>query len=168
MNQATSAGRPPLRWRGRLEAKLLLGVGVITALLLVTILFATGRFLSADSAERSRRDLEAARAAFGYLVDARTRFAAAQTRLITALPIFRAHIADPRVVADTATLRAMAEEYRHDLVADGIVVTGPAGEWLVRAGWSDGAVGPASFEGGVAAAIAGRPHSAIVGVHNRL
>ena len=168
MSSATSARRPPLLWRRRLEARLLLGVGVITALLLVTVLFATSRFISVDSAERSRRDLQAARAAFGYVVAGRTRFAAAQTRLIAALPVFRAHMTDARVAADTATLYEMAEGYRQDLAADGIVVTDAAGEWLVRAGWSGDAVGPESFEVGVEAATAGRAHSEIVVVRDRL
>src|SRR5437764_15179973 len=87
------------------------------------------------SLERASSDLQAARLAFNHLVDDRVAFASAQTALVTALPVFRAHMTDARLAGDLATLEALAAEYQQQLKSDFVIVGDPAGNWTALAGW---------------------------------
>jgi len=157
-----------LAWHRRLEARVLLGVGLIAGLSLLAILLATEQLVSTYSLRRSRQDLQAARAAFYQLVAARTQFAAAQNRLITDLPIFRAHMSDVQLAEDVATLHQMADTYRGALSADFAIVTDASGEWLAQPGWPLGAAPPPQLAGGIEVARTGQPHNDILVFQDRL
>ena len=138
-----------LPWHRRLEARVIVGVIALVALSLSAILVATTRVVTARALERTSSDLEAARDAFRRLVDDRAEFASAQSALVTALPVFRAHLTDTRLREDVATLEAMADHYRQQLKATFAVVGDADGRWIATSGWADG---ESSSE--VAAAIA--------------
>jgi signal transduction histidine kinase/ActR/RegA family two-component response regulator len=110
------------------------GVVLLIASSLGAILVATTRTVTARSLERAASDLAAARSVFYSLVDDRAEFAGAQTALVTALPVFRSHMTDPRLASDVATLQAMADEYRQQLRADFLIVTDRDGSWTARSG----------------------------------
>jgi PAS domain S-box-containing protein len=118
-------------WHRRLEARVLMAVALIASVSLSAALYAAGRVVESYSLQRSADDLVAARGAFDRLVQSRARFAAAQTRLIAELPVFRAHMDPTSLVAgDAATISAMAEDYRGKLAADFCVVTDALGKWI--------------------------------------
>jgi signal transduction histidine kinase/ActR/RegA family two-component response regulator len=157
---------PTLAWYRRLEARVLAGITVLVAGSLAGVLLATTRAVTTRSFDRARDDLDAARAAFYRLSDDRAEFASAQAALVTALPLFRAHMENPQLASDVATLQAMTDNYRAQLKADFCVVTDQAGEWTARAGWS-GANQPAALST-IAEATAGRPARGIVPLDGRL
>ena len=132
-DRAASSPPSPIPWHRRMEARVVLGVSLFVGLSLGAVLTVTTRAVTSRSLERASDDLEAARAAFSRLVANRAEFAAAQTRLITALPVFRAHMTDVRLASDMATLDAMAEDYRRQLNAQFCIVTDrTAVDWKPR------------------------------------
>ena len=58
-----------------------------------------------------------------------------QSRLITELPVFRAHLSDPRIANDSATIQALAEQYRQSLASDFLLVANAHLTWLGRSNW---------------------------------
>src|SRR5687767_9192286 len=92
----------PIPWHRRMEARVVLGMTLLIGLSLISVMIVTTRAVTRRSLERASDDLEGARAGFYQLVANRIAFAAAQTRLITALPIFRAHMTDVRLSSDMA------------------------------------------------------------------
>jgi signal transduction histidine kinase len=126
------------QWRARLEARLLLFTTVVTGVALVAMLAATQRIITASAVERIRAEQEAAKLAFDRLIERRGAFAAGQSRLITELPIFRAHLSDPRVAADHATIQALADQYRESVGADFLLVATGDGTWAGRSNWPEG------------------------------
>src|ERR1700704_5424688 len=128
--------RPPPLWHRRLQARVGLGVVLFVAGSLVAVLVATTRTVNTRSLERASSDLLAARSAFSRLADDRAEFAAAQAALVTALPVFRAHMTDTRLASDAATLETMVEGYRGDLKADFVIVTDRAGQWTAGPRWT--------------------------------
>ena len=110
---------------------MLIAVTLVASVSLTAVLYAAGRVVESYSLQRSADDLLAAKAAFDRLVERRARFAAAQTRLIAELPVFRAHM-DPSspIAGDAATISAMAEDYRGKLAADFCIVTDARGRWI--------------------------------------
>src|SRR5580704_1840925 len=158
----------PLPWHRRLEAHVGLGVVLFVAASLVAVLVATTRAVKARSLERAASDLVAARSAFSRLADDRAEFAAAQAALVTALPVFRAHMTDTRLASDAATLETMVEAYRADLKADFVVVTDRAGQWTAGPGWTPGSAVPELLHTGIAAALAGDPSRNILPINDRV
>jgi signal transduction histidine kinase len=156
---AFAAPQPP-SWRPRLETQVIVGITLLVAFSLTAIVVATTRTLTARSLARASIDLETARTAFDRLADDRSAFAAAQAVLVTRLPVFRAHMSDPRLAADFATLQAMADEYRQQLKADFCVVTDQTGRWTARAGWPLEAQ-PDVVRAVITKAVAGAPGRAI-------
>jgi PAS domain S-box-containing protein len=130
-------------WHRRLETSVLIGVTLIAGVSLTAVLYAAGRVFESYSLQRSADDLLAAKAAFDRLIEGRARFAAAQTRLIAELPVFRAHM-DPSspVAGDAATISAMAEDYRRKLAADFCIVTDARGRSI---GMPEGARRPSGL-----------------------
>ena len=133
----TRQATPPPRaatfipWHDRLEARVLIAVSLIAGVSLSAALYAAGRVVENYSLQRSADDLQAAKVAFDRLVERRARFAAAQTRLIAELPVFRAHMDPTSLVAgDAATISAMAEDYRRKLAADFCLVTDARGRLI--------------------------------------
>src|SRR5688572_32737581 len=144
-----------LPWHRRLEARVIVGVAALVALSLAAILLATTRVVTARSLERTAADLEAARVAFHRLATDRAEFASAQSALVTALPVFRAHLTDTRLAEDVATLEAMADHYRQQLKATFAIVGDRDGKWTAASGWPAGTRPPSDVAAAIQQATAG-------------
>src|SRR4249919_3544679 len=125
---AQSAAR--IAWHRRIEAAVVAGSGLLVAVSIGAVLVGTTSFVTSRALDRASTDIEAARGAFYDLVDRQAESAAALARLVTVLPVFRAHIddpgdpsRDPRLAIDLPTIEAMAEEYRQQLRAEFSIVT---------------------------------------------
>lgn len=151
-----------------MEARVVLGVSVFVGLSLALVLTVTTRAVTNRSLERASNDLDAARTAFARLVANRAAFASEQTRLITALPVFRAHMSDARLAADIATIDVMADDYRRQLKAQFCIVTDGTGRWLGSPGWPTGEKSAPSIRAGIERAVSGRSEQAIVPVRQQL
>ena len=149
------------------------GVTLLVGASVAAVLFATARIVQTNALDRATVDLQAARVAFYHLIDSRSEFSAAQLRLVTELPVFRAHFPaaahDPdtrasaaRLAADPATLDAMVEEYRRSMAAQFTLVTNAAGRWIASSGWPAGTVAPAELSQGIERARSGASHHGIV------
>ena len=138
------------------EARVVIAVGVLVTASLGAVLAATTQTVTTRSLERASSDLEAARVAFNHLADDRAGFASAQASLVTALPVFRAHMTDARLAGDLATLEALAAEYQRQLKADFISVGDPDGQWTALAGWPPRAAQGDSMRAIIDASTAGR------------
>jgi signal transduction histidine kinase len=133
-----SSPRPAARWHTRLEARLLLFVTLVTGVSVLAMLIAANRVITASALERDGQDQNAAKAAFDRLIDQREAFATSQSRLITELPVFRAHLSDPRIMEDRETIQALAQQYRQSAASDFLLVANANGRWLGQANWSAG------------------------------
>ena len=125
-----SSQPPPIPWLRRMEARVAAGVTLLVGLSLGTVLVFTTRAVTERSLERAAQDLETTRIAFHRLLDSRAESAAALTRLITDLPIFRAHLTEPDLAADVASVSEMADKYRRQLRAQFCIVTDARGKWI--------------------------------------
>jgi signal transduction histidine kinase/CheY-like chemotaxis protein len=143
------------------------GITLLVALSLGASVFATTRAVTARSLQRSSADLEAARSAFYRLADDRAEFASAQAALVTALPVFRAHMTDRRLAVDAATLEAMADDYRRQLKAAFSIVTDRDGAWTAQPGWPSRA-STTEVRSPIADAVAGRSSRDIIVINRRL
>jgi signal transduction histidine kinase len=130
-----SSRRPSAPWHTRLEARLLFFVTVVTALSVAAMLAAANRVITSSAIERNRQDQEAAKAAFDRLIEQRQEFARSQSRLITELPVFRAHLSEPQIANDSATIEALAGQYQQSLASDFLLVADSHLTWLGRSGW---------------------------------
>jgi signal transduction histidine kinase/CheY-like chemotaxis protein len=153
----TGSSPPPHSWHRRFEARVVVAVGVLVAASLGAVLAATTRAVTSRSLERASTDLEATRVAFNHLVDDRAGFASSQASLVTALPVFRAHMTDAQLAGDLPTLEALAAEYRLQLKADFIIIADPAGHWTAVTGWPAGKAPAAAIRGAIDESTAGRP-----------
>jgi signal transduction histidine kinase/CheY-like chemotaxis protein len=158
----------PIPWYRRLEARVVLGVSLIAGLSLVSLSLVAGRVVRAHALARAAGDLTAARIAFEHLIDARTQSAAARSRLVTALPVFRAHMTDQRLASDASTMGAMAEAYRRELGAEFCLVSDSAGRPLASPGLSRSSTAAAAIAPAVADARAGLSHHRIVAIDDGL
>jgi len=122
-------------WRARLETRLLLFVTLVTGIAVVAMLVAANRVITAGAVERTHEDQDAAKQAFDRLLERRGEFATSQSRLITELPVFRAHLSDPRIAGDQATIQALADQYRVGVTADFLLVAAADGTWLGLSHW---------------------------------
>jgi signal transduction histidine kinase/CheY-like chemotaxis protein len=145
-----------LPWHRRLEARVIVGIVALVALSLSAIMVAATRVVTARSLQRTAVDLEAARVAFHRLAEDRAEFASAQSALVTALPVFRAHLTDTRLREDVATLEAMADHYRQQLKATFAIVGDVDGRWIAKSGWPAHAA-TADVARTIAAATSGTP-----------
>ena len=109
---------------------------LLIGLSLGAVLLATTRVVTTRSLNRAAEELEVARSAFYRLIDARAESAGTLTRLITELPVFRAHLSDARLAHDADTMREMADTYRRQLSAQFSIVTNGRGVWLGSPGWT--------------------------------
>jgi hypothetical protein len=161
--------RPPphVRWHHRLDARVAAGLTLLIGLSLGAVLIATIRVVSARSLTRAAAELDVARLAFSRSLDARSQSASALTRLVTALPVFRALISDARVVNDPQTMYEMSDGYRRQLNARFSVVTNARGAWLASPGWSAGGNAPALMSS-IESARHGKSNRAILSVDNHL
>jgi len=159
--------RSTVRWYRRLGARVAVGLTLLIGLSLGSVLVATTRVVRSRSLSRASEELEVARSAFYRLVDARADSAAALTRLITELPVFRAHMSDARLADDPETIAHMADGYRHELNAQFVIVTDGHGAWLGSSGWTAGQRVPA-LRSSIDAAGRGAADRAILSVDDRL
>src|SRR6185436_2475803 len=155
-------------WHRRLEARVAAGVTVLVGLSLGALLVATTQAVTRRSLLRASEDLETARAAFDRSLDSRTQSAAALTRLVTELPIFRAHLTDARLAADPATITEMADGYRRQLNAAFAVVTDARGRWAGSPGWPAGTAPAPGLQAAIESAVSGTSHREIVAVNDHL
>jgi diguanylate cyclase (GGDEF)-like protein len=151
-----------------MEAHVALGVSLLVALSLGAVLLATTRAVTSESRGRAASDLEAGRASLERLLEARAESSAALTRLITELPVFRAHVSDPRVVRDAHTMDEMTDRYRRQLGAAFCVVTDRNGESISRPGWPEARASPASLDEAIAASLDGSAQRRIVTMGHQL
>ncbi len=126
------------------------------------MLIATNRVITDSALQRAQLDHEAAKDAFDRLVENRAWFASSQGRLIAELPVFRAHLSDPVIAADGATVQALAEHYRENLTADFLVVTDSSGRWVGQANWPEEVERPPDLLAGIAAGLTGQANRAVV------
>jgi signal transduction histidine kinase/DNA-binding response OmpR family regulator len=164
----TPITRASIPWHRRLEARQTICVTLIAALTLVALLVATRRVITADALARVTDDQKAAKVALDRLVESRTAFAVAQIRLITELPVFRAHLEDSRLASDSATVEAMAERYRVQLAAAFLVVTDARGRLLGQVGSPRTAAPSRPFQESIEHACAGQSDRAILALQDRL
>src|SRR4029453_10994354 len=90
---AVSAPAPPpvIPWHRRLEARLAVSVGLLVAVSLGAALTMATRVAMSRSLMRASENMHAAQTAFERLVETRAEAAAAQTRVITGLPVVPSH-----------------------------------------------------------------------------
>src|SRR5262249_48585001 len=124
------------RWYRRLGARVAVALTLLIGLSLGAVLIETTRVVRAKSLSHAAEELEVAQSAFYRLVDARAASASEVTRLVTELPVFRAHLSDARLATDPATIGQMADEYRRQLSAQFSIVTDGHGGWLGSPGWT--------------------------------
>jgi diguanylate cyclase (GGDEF)-like protein len=154
-------------WHRRLDTRVAAGLTLLVALSLGAVLIATTRVVSTRSLTRAAEELEVARLAFSRSLDARAESASALTRLVTELPVFRAHISDARVADDPQTMYQMADAYRRQLNAWFSVVTNARGTWLASPGWTAGSQVPALVSS-IETARRGAGNRTILSVDDRL
>ena len=163
----------PLPWHRRLEARVAVGVTLLVGASLAAVLLATAHIVQTNALSRATVELQAARVAFYHLIDNRSAFSAAQLRLVTELPVFRAHFPAAaqdsdtranaaRLAADPATLDTMVEEYRRTLAAQFTIVTDATGRWIASSGWNAGRDAPTELSQGIQRASSGVSHHSIV------
>ena len=165
LSQPTTGAIP---WHRRLEAQVVTSVVVVAGISLVALLAAASQVVSTRSLARADADLGRAVATFNHLIDARTREAAKQTRLVVELPTFRGLLTDTAAASDAATMTAMVGDYRDKLGAAFGVVTDRQGRWTGRVGIDDGARATAELRDLVNAALAGLSASKIVRLDDAL
>jgi diguanylate cyclase (GGDEF)-like protein len=151
-----------------MEARVVAGVSALVGLALGAILIATMRAVSQQSLTRATNDLEVARATFNRSIDDRAESAVALTRLITELPVFRAHLTDSQLASDSSSIVEMAERYRRLLNARFCLVNDARGSWLGAPGWTAGTPPSQSVQSLIATAQTGSAQRAIVTVDDRL
>jgi PAS domain S-box-containing protein len=136
---------------------LAVGVGLLVAVSLGAALATATRVATARSLTRASENMHAAQIAFERLVETRAESAAAQTRLITVLPVFRSHITEETLATDAVEMNVMADDYRQQLRARFTIVTNRRGGWVANPGWPGGEVSE-PVAGSIREAMAGRPH----------
>ncbi len=151
-----------------MEVRVVSGVILLVTLSLAGVLLAATRVVTRSSVDRASVDLEDARKAFYRLVQSRADFAAAQTRLITGLPVFRSIMINPIVAADVATLTQAADSYREDLNAQFCILTDPAGKLTAKPGWPAALDLPPGLQATIRGAVAGESRHDIVPIQGTL
>jgi PAS domain S-box-containing protein len=126
-----SSARKQIQWHKRMEARVIVGTLALVALSLAGVMLAATRVATRSALDRASTNLEDARQAFYRLVDSRAENAAAQTRLIMTLPVFKATIAS----GDIPTLSLMTDEYRTNLNARFSILTNASGNIIAAPGW---------------------------------
>src|SRR6202048_2684486 len=164
---ATARTSARIPWHRRIEAVVVVGSSLLVAISLGAVLVAATRLVTTSSLDRASLDLETARGTFYHLIVNQAASAAAQARLVTALPVFRAHMTDSRLASDAATMIAMADEYRQRLGAEFCIVTDRNGAWLGSPGWPAEAKGW-TIQPLVTSAIEGASRHDLLAIEGRL
>ena len=162
-------GRPlAVRWHTRLQIQVALGVGALVTCALVAVLLTTTSAVTRQSMDLAAHSLDTARTEFFHLADSRAQSVAAQVRLITTLPVFRAHMTERVLATDRPTLDAMTDGYRQSLGAAFAVLTDRSGAWLVQPGWTEAVAPPEGMRRGIDAAVGGQGQQDIVVIDDGL
>jgi PAS domain S-box-containing protein len=151
-----------------MEARVAVGVIMLVMLSLAGVLLAASRVATRSSLERASSNLEDARSAFYRLVDNRADAAAAQTRLIIALPLFRSVMINPVIAGDLATLTETSDSYRRDLGAQFCILTDPEGRPTTTPGWTGERTFPPGLQAAIKGAAAGASRRDIVLIRGSL
>jgi PAS domain S-box-containing protein len=151
-----------------MEARVAAGVILLVALSLSAVIVTATRVATRAAVARATDNLEGARSAFYRLVDDRAAFAAQQTRLITALPVFRSVMINPLVASDVATLTQIAEDYRQNLNAHFSIITDPAGKPTATPGWPADRDLPRGLQATIRGAAAGESRRDIIAVDDHV
>ncbi len=147
---STPKGGRELPWHQRLEARVASALGLLVAVALGAVLFATLGVVSSQSRARVAADLEVAQTAFHRLLDLRIRAAI-------------------DVVAIAVQTPASAETQRAQLQAAFTMVSRADGTWSGTAGWTDrSGSGLPVVRNAQSAALRGQPTGALVQDDDRL
>jgi diguanylate cyclase (GGDEF)-like protein len=157
----------PARWYRRLGARVAVALTLLVGLSLAAVLGTTTRVVRSRSLSRASDEIEVAQSAFYGLVDARAESASEMTRLVTELPVFRAHISDARLTRIPEMMSEMADGYRRQLHAQFAIVTDARGAWLGSAGWA-GDSRPLALAASIAAATRGSGDRTVFSVGDHL
>jgi len=138
-----------------MQAHVAVGVTLLIALSLGSAVLVASRVVTRRALEGAARDLSATRLAFDRLVEGQAREASVQASFIARLPVFRAHLTDPQLAGDAATMEAMASDYRTELGAAFLIVGSRRSPVTGRAGWPERALSPL-VQGALDDAVAGQ------------
>src|SRR5207249_6346980 len=161
------SSRLAIPWYLRVNTHVAAAIAVLIATALGAVLLTTTRLVTNQSLRRGSADLVVARKAFSRLVVARADSVAAQIRLVTAQPIFRAHLADSPSADDVAILRSMAEGHPRQLGAAFCIVSDRRGDWLADPGWLERWERPEMLRSAIGSAARGEAQSAVVVIDAR-
>ena len=156
-----------IRWHRRMQAHVAVGVSLIVAFSLGSAILVTSSVVTRRAMAGAAQDLAAARSAFDRLVEDRAHEASVQASLIARLPVFRAHLIDPQLAGDAATMDAMATDYREQLGASFFIVGSRRTPVRGRAGHPGGPLSP-MVEQLLAAAAAGADGRRVTAVDGAL
>ena len=78
---------------------------------------------------------------------------------VTELPVFRAHLSDPRLANDQHTMDEMTDRYRQLLRAEFCIVTGLDGRWISNPGWPVSDAPTTAVASTIASTLRGTRHS---------
>ncbi len=138
-------------------------MALLIIVVVAAVLAITTRLVLAQSRTRAAAELEAAAFAFHAQMALRASAAQLSSRLVTELPVFRAHLTDRRLATDRASIDAMADGYRTDLEAAFAIVTDAQGMWLASPGWmGPSSLAPIEVEHAIDDARVGRPATALI------
>jgi len=151
-----------------MQVQVAVGLCGLVALALGITLFATTRVITRRSMDLAADDLGAARAAFSRVVVSRGKATAVQVRLITALPVLRAHLPTEDLQRDRPRLDALVDEYRRQLGAQFAILTDRRGVWTAQRGWPDGASVPGELKSAVDEALQRRSRSRMIALAGSL
>ncbi|MCC6990244.1 MAG: hypothetical protein IT181_14660, partial [Acidobacteria bacterium] len=130
---STPTGGSDLPWHQRLEARVASALGLLVAVALGAVLFATLGVVSSQSRDRVAADLVVAQTAFHRLLALRLRAAIDVVAIAVDAPAFRDRVGD--AAGDVAS--ALAETQRGQLQAAFAVTSRADGTWTGAAGWAD-------------------------------
>ncbi len=159
---STPTAGSDLPWHQRLEARVASALGLLVAVALGAVLFATLGVVSSQSRDRVAADLEVAQTAFDRLLDLRLRAAMDVVTMAVRAPAARDRAGDAASAGD-------AERQRRQLQAAFAVTSRADGTWTGTAGWADrSGSGAPVVRNAQTRALRGQPTGALVQDNDRL
>ncbi len=161
---STKTAGSDLPWHQRLEARVASALGLLVAVALGAVLFATLGVVSSQSRDRVAADLEVAQTAFHRLLALRIRAAIDVVDVAVQAPAFR-----DRASETPGAATALAEGQRGPLQAAFTIVSRADGSWTGTAGWADhSGSGLPVVRNAQTRALRGQPTGALVQDDSRL
>ena len=157
-------------WHRRLEVRLMISLTIVIGVALAALLAATARVVTDNALQRVAADQRSAKTAFDRMMRNQADSATRQIRLITELPLVRAHFTDSRLAADRPTVEELTNHYRAQLAAEFCLVTNGrrSTDWIGHVAWRPADARPAAIVGGIEAAQEGRATRAIATLGHEL